>query len=66
MPANLEDAVKTARNWNYTKDEKVRIPVGIFHESKYPTLEEKIGVKVWHEEFKKKSENVKKLWQRFK
>ncbi|MBR9681405.1 MAG: 2-oxoacid:ferredoxin oxidoreductase subunit beta [Candidatus Altiarchaeota archaeon] len=65
-PSDLENAVKTARGWNYTKDDATRIPVGVFYETQYPTLEEKVGVKVWHEEFPKREHKVEELWARFK
>ncbi|HDR53398.1 MAG TPA: 2-oxoacid:ferredoxin oxidoreductase subunit beta [archaeon] len=66
-PSDLEGALKNARSWNYTKEDSIRIPVGVFYETQYPTLEEKVGVKVWHEAYPERPQrSTEELWERFK
>jgi len=38
----FNDAIKKAYEWNYTKDEKAKIPVGIFYQTTRPTFEDNL------------------------
>ncbi|MDD5416646.1 MAG: thiamine pyrophosphate-dependent enzyme [Candidatus Aenigmarchaeota archaeon] len=48
-PLEFNDAIKKAYEWNYTKDEKAKIPLGIFYQTTRSTFEDNLVNKgPWH------------------
>jgi len=64
-PMKLEQALKKAREWDYSRSPKARIPVGIFYRERRPTLEEAFGAKDWHAVHPKRRLNAS-LWSKLR
>jgi len=65
QPMSFEDALRVAREWDYSPREDARIAVGVFYREERPTLEDKLRPKVWHRVYPERSVNVKELWDLF-
>ena len=62
-PMDFEEALKKAREWDYSLSEDAKIPLGIFYRAEKPTLEEKLKVKKWHEVYPERKVSVEELWK---
>lgn len=64
-PMKLEQALKKARQWDYSLSKKAKIPVGVFYKKRRPTLEEAFESKTWYKAHPKRKIDAS-LWSDFK
>ncbi|MBU3897021.1 MAG: 2-oxoacid:ferredoxin oxidoreductase subunit beta [Nanoarchaeota archaeon] len=64
-PLAFNDAITKAYEWNYTKDEKAKIPIGIFYQTNRSTFEDNLVNKgPWHTI--KRNIDIKKIVEEYK
>ena len=64
-PMKFEQAIKKARQWDYSMSKKARIPVGVFYKERRPTLSEMFGAKTWYKAHPKRKLNTG-VWTNFR
>lgn len=63
-PLEKEQALETAREWDYSASEDARIPVGILHQEQKPTLDEMFDCKDWKAKYPERPVRPE-LWEDF-
>ncbi len=62
-PMKREQALKKAREWDYSLSRKARIPLGVFYKERRPTLSEMFSARAWCKLYPRRKAGG--LWSKF-